>query len=156
MSDVDTDASRGKYTCLCREGFYVPNETLQGFTSAQAENGNNNTCTPCPRACSCDLTGQCLFQEDPDRFSTETLLKAAIGVVLGACMCCCVVLAIIVFRQRKCKVKKKNRKLCLFFFFCCSTLSLPPLSTALPWSGSPLRCSTHSFNSIIRNFVTCL
>lgn len=107
MSEVETSgtASRGKYTCICEEGYYVPNETLQGFTSAQVESGGNNfSCIPCPRACSCDSAGQCLFQEDPDGFSTETLLKAAIGVVLGTCMCCCVVLAIIVFRQRKCKV----------------------------------------------------
>lgn len=106
MSELDTEASRGKYTCICREGYYVPNETVQGFTSAQVESGGNNySCIPCPRACLCDSSGQCLFQEDLDSFSTETLLKAAIGVVLGACMCCCVVLAIIVFRQRKCKVR---------------------------------------------------
>lgn len=106
MSDTETSGgtSRGKYTCICREEFYVPNEELQGFTSVQAESGGNNySCIPCPRKCNCDSSGQCLF-EDLDSFSTETLLKAAIGVVLGTCMCCCVVLAIIVFRQRKCKV----------------------------------------------------
>lgn len=34
----------------------------------------------------------------------ETLMKATIGAILGACMLCCLVLALIVFRQRKCKV----------------------------------------------------
>lgn len=40
MSDTtesaDTGAtfgSRGKYTCVCRVGYYIPNESFQGFTS---------------------------------------------------------------------------------------------------------------------------
>lgn len=105
MSEMDISTPRGKYTCICREGFYIPNESMQLFTSAQVENitgGGNYSCLPCPRACLCDSNGQCLLQDDED-FSMETLLRAVIGVVLGACMFCCIVLAIIVFRQRKVK-----------------------------------------------------
>lgn len=110
MNDMNISAPRGKYTCICRDRFYLPNESLQGFTSAQVEGsaangtyGSNFSCLPCPGACFCDSTGQCLFGDDLDSFSMETLLKAVIGVVLGSCMFCCVVLAIIVARQRKCK-----------------------------------------------------
>lgn len=118
MSDKNISAPRGKYTCICRDRFYLPNESLQGFTSAQVEGSSNGTasttssssglngnfsCLPCPGACFCDSTGQCLFGDDLDSFSTETLFKAIIGVVLGSCMFCCVVLAIIVAQQRKCK-----------------------------------------------------
>uniref|UniRef100_A0A182SM38 Uncharacterized protein n=1 Tax=Anopheles maculatus TaxID=74869 RepID=A0A182SM38_9DIPT len=60
------------------------------------------SCIPCPSACECDSAGSC---SSPDEdFSTETLMKATIGAILGACMLCCLVLALIVFRQRKCKV----------------------------------------------------
>lgn len=114
MNDMNISAPRGKYTCICREKFYLPNESIQGFTSAQVEGGNNGnssssvlnsnfTCLPCPGGCFCDSTGQCLFGDDLDSFSMETLLKAIIGIVLGSCMFFCVVLTIIVARQRKCK-----------------------------------------------------
>uniref|UniRef100_A0A336MEB0 CSON014205 protein n=1 Tax=Culicoides sonorensis TaxID=179676 RepID=A0A336MEB0_CULSO len=116
MNDMNISAPRAnKYTCICRDRYYLPNESLQGFTSAQVESGNMSTsfgssgmnanfsCLPCPGSCFCDSTGQCLFGDDLDSFSMETLLKAVIGVVLGSCMFFCVVLAIVVARQRKCK-----------------------------------------------------
>ncbi|XP_055589424.1 probable G-protein coupled receptor 158 [Uranotaenia lowii] len=93
---------RGKYTCVCRDGFYIPNESFQGFTSDKSEsNLTNLSCIPCPSACECNSAGSC-SRPDED-FSTETLMKATIGAILGACMLCCLVLALIVFRQRKCK-----------------------------------------------------
>ncbi|XP_063697522.1 metabotropic glycine receptor [Culicoides brevitarsis] len=109
MSEMNISAPRGKYTCICREGFYLPNEPLQGFTSAQVESGNaslngNYSCIACPGGCFCDNNGKCLLAgDDLEDFSMETLLKTVIGVVLGSCMFFCVVLAIIVARQRKCK-----------------------------------------------------
>lgn len=111
MNEMNISAPRGKYTCICRDKYYLPNESLQGFTSAQVEGsnatstsfGSNFSCLPCPGGCFCDSTGQCLFGDDLDSFSMETLLKAIIGVVLGSCMFFCVVVAIIVARQRKCK-----------------------------------------------------
>ncbi|XP_039429326.1 probable G-protein coupled receptor 158 isoform X2 [Culex pipiens pallens] len=110
MSDPDEGSggldggasSRGKYTCVCRDGYYIPNESFQGFTSDKNDaNVTNFSCIPCPSACECNSAGSC---ERPDEdFSTETLMKATIGAILGACMLCCLVLALIVFRQRKCK-----------------------------------------------------
>ncbi|XP_062706527.1 metabotropic glycine receptor isoform X3 [Aedes albopictus] len=97
-----TSASRGKYTCVCRVGYYIPNESFQGFTSDKNDaNVTNFSCIPCPSACECNWAGSC-SRPDED-FSTETLMKATIGAILGACMLCCLVLALIVFRQRKCK-----------------------------------------------------
>ncbi|XP_040166868.1 probable G-protein coupled receptor 158 isoform X2 [Anopheles arabiensis] len=102
LSELDASKPRGKYTCVCRPGYYIPNESIQGFSS-EKDDGNitNFSCIPCPSACECDSEGSC---SSPDEdFSTETLMKATIGAILGACMLCCLVLALIVFRQRKCK-----------------------------------------------------
>lgn len=66
------------------------------------------SCIPCPSACECNWAGSC-SRPDED-FSTETLMKATIGAILGACMLCCLVLALIVFRQRKCKVGSRCRR----------------------------------------------
>lgn len=95
------------YTCLCHFGYYVPNQTLQGFEGHQVESGGGNyTCIRCPGACShCDENGECSIGEAPEWISLETILRCSIGVVLGACMLCCLALAAIVFRQRKCKVR---------------------------------------------------
>ncbi|XP_053672923.1 probable G-protein coupled receptor 158 [Anopheles nili] len=102
LSELDASKPRGKYTCVCRPNYYIPNESIQGFSS-EINDGNitNFSCIPCPSACECDSAGSC---SSPDEdFSTETLMKATIGTILGACMLCCLVLALIVFRQRKCK-----------------------------------------------------
>uniref|UniRef100_A0A182J8F8 G-protein coupled receptors family 3 profile domain-containing protein n=1 Tax=Anopheles atroparvus TaxID=41427 RepID=A0A182J8F8_ANOAO len=104
LAELDASKPRGKYTCVCRPGYYIPNESIQGFSSEKNNDGNvgNFSCIPCPSACECDSAGSC---SSPDEdFSTETLMKATIGAILGACMLCCLVLALIVFRQRKCKV----------------------------------------------------
>ncbi|XP_058122313.1 probable G-protein coupled receptor 158 [Anopheles ziemanni] len=103
LAELDVSKPRGKYTCVCRPGYYIPNESIQGFSSEKNNDGNvgNFSCIPCPSACECDSAGSC---SSPDEdFSTETLMKATIGAILGACMLCCLVLALIVFRQRKCK-----------------------------------------------------
>uniref|UniRef100_A0AAG5CVU5 G-protein coupled receptors family 3 profile domain-containing protein n=1 Tax=Anopheles atroparvus TaxID=41427 RepID=A0AAG5CVU5_ANOAO len=103
LAELDASKPRGKYTCVCRPGYYIPNESIQGFSSEKNNDGNvgNFSCIPCPSACECDSAGSC---SSPDEdFSTETLMKATIGAILGACMLCCLVLALIVFRQRKCK-----------------------------------------------------
>uniref|UniRef100_A0A182PG42 GPR158/179 extracellular domain-containing protein n=1 Tax=Anopheles epiroticus TaxID=199890 RepID=A0A182PG42_9DIPT len=104
LSEMDATKPRGKYTCVCRPGYYLPNESIQGFSSEKNDgNITNFSCIPCPSACECDSEGSC---SSPDEdFSTETLMKATIGAILGACMLCCLVLALIVFRQRKCKVR---------------------------------------------------
>ncbi|XP_058815124.1 probable G-protein coupled receptor 158 isoform X4 [Topomyia yanbarensis] len=101
-TEASNSGGRGKYTCVCRDGYYIPNESFQGFTSDKNDaNVTNFSCTPCPSACECNSAGSC-SRPDED-FSTETLMKATIGAILGACMLCCLVLALIVFRQRKCK-----------------------------------------------------
>lgn len=38
----DETSSKSSYTCLCKEGFYVPNSTLQGFESSKIEEGSGN------------------------------------------------------------------------------------------------------------------
>ncbi|XP_059616639.1 probable G-protein coupled receptor 158 isoform X2 [Phlebotomus argentipes] len=106
QGDVDVDAPRkGGYTCVCKQGFFVPNQTLQGFEGEKVEAGSANfSCIPCPGGCTeCSNTGECLFGDEQEVLSTETLFKSSIGAILGACMLCCFVLAVIVFRQRKCK-----------------------------------------------------
>lgn len=103
--------SRAKYTCVCKEGFYVPNETLQGFSSDKIENESGNfSCLPCPNGCvMCDKDGSCIYgNEEPNDLLTESVLRASIGVILGACVGCCFLLSIVVFRQRKCKVSLNN------------------------------------------------
>jgi G protein-coupled receptor 158 len=100
---------RPKYTCLCKDGFYVPNETLQGFPSEKVESeAGNFSCLPCPGGCQmCDKDGSCSFGHDePEDFLTESVLRASIGAILGACIICCFLVALTVFRQRKCKVSK--------------------------------------------------
>lgn len=104
--------SRPKYTCLCKEGFYIPNETLQGFASDKVESGEtdggNYSCLPCPGGClSCDKDGACIFgPEEPDEILSESVLRVSIGAIIGACMICCFLFALSVFRQRKCKVSE--------------------------------------------------
>ena len=107
QSQSFASVSRAKYTCVCKEGFYVPNETLQGFYSDKIENETGNfSCLACPSGCfMCDRDGSCIYGHDePEDFLTESVLRATIGVILGVCMCCCFLLSLIVFRQRKCKV----------------------------------------------------
>uniref|UniRef100_A0A182NAU9 GPR158/179 extracellular domain-containing protein n=1 Tax=Anopheles dirus TaxID=7168 RepID=A0A182NAU9_9DIPT len=102
LSELEASKPRGKYTCVCRPGYYIPNESIQGFSSEKNDgNVTNFSCIPCPSACECDSAGSCSSPNED--FSTETLMKATIGAILGACMLCCLVLALIVFRQRKCK-----------------------------------------------------
>lgn len=100
-----SSSTRGAYTCICNFGYYVPNQTLQGFEGHVIEAGNGNfSCLRCPGGCpSCDKDGVCNIEETYEAGSMEILLKASIGAVLGACILCCMVLAAIVFRQRKCK-----------------------------------------------------
>lgn len=103
--------SKAKYTCVCKDGFYLPNETFQGFPSDKVESeGGNFSCLPCPDGClMCDKDGSCSFGPDePDEFLTESLLRAIIGAILGACVGCCFALFVIVFRQRKCKVSREK------------------------------------------------
>jgi len=112
QSQLTSAVSRAKYTCVCKEGFYVPNETLQGFTSEKVESESGNfTCLPCPGGClMCDKDGSCMFGHDePEDFLTESVLRASIGAILGACVGCCFGLSFIVFRQRKCKVSARRR-----------------------------------------------
>ncbi|XP_053961780.1 uncharacterized protein LOC128865430 isoform X1 [Anastrepha ludens] len=100
-------ATRDVYTCICRESFYLPNSTLQGFRGdivETSEGYSNYSCIPCPDGCStCDQYGVCLLGEPPEIVSVESLLNVSVGSILGACMLCCIVLSVIVFRQRKCK-----------------------------------------------------
>jgi hypothetical protein len=96
-----------KYTCLCRAGFYVPNETLQGFASEKLDSDVANfSCLPCPGGClTCDKDGSCSYdREEEDDFLTESVLRASIGAILGCSIFCCVLLSITVFRRRKSKV----------------------------------------------------
>lgn len=104
-------ASRAKYTCVCKEGFYVPNKTLQGFSSDKIDNETGNfSCLACPSGCIvCDKDGSCIYgHEEPEEILSESVLRASIGAILGACVGCCFVLSFIVFRQRKCKVSFKQ------------------------------------------------
>lgn len=97
---------RSAYTCLCNLGYYIPNQTYQGFEGHIVETGNGNySCIRCPTGCACDENGLCSTGELQEMvLMEETLLHFSIGAVLGACMLCCLVLAAIVFRQRKTKV----------------------------------------------------
>lgn len=110
-SNVNGNGSkqRSSYTCLCNFGYYVPNQTLQGFEGQDVEsNAGNYTCIRCPGGCAhCNEKGECSDGEPQEYFLTETLLRFSIAVILGSCIFSCLILAIIVFRQRKCKVKKK-------------------------------------------------
>ncbi|KPU74370.1 uncharacterized protein Dana_GF23529, isoform D [Drosophila ananassae] len=99
-------ATRDVYTCLCRESFYLPNATLQGYRGdlvELSEGYDNYSCIPCPGGCTnCDSNGVCLtFQEEV--LNMDACLRLLVAIVLGACILCCVVLSVIVFRQRKCK-----------------------------------------------------
>lgn len=101
---ANSAAANAKYSCVCNQGFYIPNETFQGFSSDRAESDNGNaSCIPCPNNCLCDKDGKCSFDEQTED-PTETLLRATIGAILGACVLCCFVMAFVVFQQRKCKV----------------------------------------------------
>ncbi|XP_062127735.1 metabotropic glycine receptor isoform X7 [Drosophila sulfurigaster albostrigata] len=100
-------ATRDVYTCLCRESFYLPNSTLQGFRGdlvEMSEGYDNFSCVPCPGGCTnCDLHGVCLNFQEEDAINLDACLRLLVAIVLGACILCCVVLSVIVFRQRKCK-----------------------------------------------------
>lgn len=108
-----TISSIGSYTCVCRFGYFIPNQTNQYFSGETVESGNGNfSCQPCPGVC------PIIFEDNSESvfLSMEKLFKASIGAILGACILCCLVLAAIVFRQRKSKVinfniKNKNKKL---------------------------------------------
>lgn len=101
----ETNNQRASYMCVCRFGYYVPNQTLQGFEGQDVEtNVGNFSCIPCPVKCSiCDEKGECI-SDSIDTILTQALLRFTIATILGLCMFCCLILAIIVFRQRKCKV----------------------------------------------------
>ena len=118
MTEYQASTTRDVYTCLCKDSFYLPNSTLQGFKADQVENisgkvtdiDGNFSCVPCPGGCfSCDQYGVCLLLGG-DQFdvSFETLFKVTICTSLGACMLCCIVLAVFVFKQRKCKVRSNK------------------------------------------------
>lgn len=92
--------------CLCKMGYFLPNLTIQGFSSDKVELGDGDfTCLPCPPEClNCDKFGQCTLEEENEEvISMEILLRATIGGILGACILFCLVVSMIVFRQRKCK-----------------------------------------------------
>ncbi|XP_036668614.3 uncharacterized protein smog isoform X2 [Drosophila suzukii] len=100
-------ATRDVYTCLCRESYYLPNSTLQGFRGDRvelSEGYDNYSCIPCPGGCSnCDNNGVCLTFQEEEVLNVDACLRLLVAIVLGACILCCVVLGVIVFRQRKCK-----------------------------------------------------
>ncbi|BFF96171.1 probable G-protein coupled receptor 179 [Drosophila madeirensis] len=100
-------ATRDVYTCLCRESFYLPNSTLQGFRGdvvELSEGYDNYSCIPCPGGCSnCDQHGVCLNFQEEEALNMDACLRLLVAIVLGACILCCVVLGVIVFRQRKSK-----------------------------------------------------
>lgn len=87
-------------------GYYVPNQTYQGFEGHVVESSNGNySCIRCPGGCACDEKGQCIEVELQELVLMEvTLLHYSIGAVLGACMLFVFVLFALVFRQRKSKV----------------------------------------------------
>ncbi|XP_023032363.1 probable G-protein coupled receptor 158 isoform X2 [Drosophila willistoni] len=100
-------ATRDVYTCICRESYYLPNATLQGFRGdlvELSEGFDNYSCIPCPGGCSnCDQHGICLTFQEEEALNMDAMLRLLVAIVLGACILCCVVLSVIVFRQRKCK-----------------------------------------------------
>ncbi|XP_033249589.1 probable G-protein coupled receptor 158 isoform X4 [Drosophila miranda] len=100
-------ATRDVYTCLCRESFYLPNSTLQGFRGdlvELSEGYDNYSCIPCPGGCTnCDQHGVCLNFQEEEALNMDACLRLLVAIVLGACILCCVVLGVIVFRQRKSK-----------------------------------------------------
>lgn len=110
---------RSAYTCVCNLGYYVPNQTYQGFEGHIVETGSGNySCIRCPNGCGCDENGLCSTGEQQELvLMEETLLHFSIGAVLGACMLCCVVLAAIVFRQRKSKVGINGHQSCFAYIF---------------------------------------
>ncbi|KQS70127.1 probable G-protein coupled receptor 158 isoform X4 [Drosophila erecta] len=100
-------ATRDVYTCLCRESYYLPNSTLQGFRGDRvelSEGYDNYSCIPCPGGCTnCDSNGVCLTFQEEEVLNVDACLRLLVAIVLGACILCCIVLGVIVFRQRKCK-----------------------------------------------------
>lgn len=106
----NSSVQRSAYTCLCNLGYYVPNQTYQGFEGHLIESGSGNyTCIRCPNGCACDENGKCSMGDLQELvLIEETLLHFSIGAVLGACMLCVLVLFAIVFRQRKSKVDVMN------------------------------------------------
>lgn len=107
QSQLLVSTPQPKYTCVCKERFYIPNKTIHGFASEKIESeAGNFSCVPCPESCLvCNENGICMNgNEEPEDFLTESLLRACIGAILGACVGCCVLMSFIIFRQRKCKV----------------------------------------------------
>uniref|UniRef100_A0A1A9WMB5 G-protein coupled receptors family 3 profile domain-containing protein n=1 Tax=Glossina brevipalpis TaxID=37001 RepID=A0A1A9WMB5_9MUSC len=100
-------ATRDVYTCICKESYYLPNSSLQGFRGdivEMSDGFDNYSCVPCPGGCTtCDSNGACLFGGPQEAVSLESLLKVSVGSILGACILCCMVFSVIVFRQRKSK-----------------------------------------------------
>ncbi|KAG5676872.1 hypothetical protein PVAND_006678 [Polypedilum vanderplanki] len=96
-----------KYTCLCRAGFYVPNETLQGIASEKIDiDIANFSCLPCPDGClTCEKDGSCIYNQEEDQdFLTESVLRASIGAILGCCIFSCFLLGLSIFKRRKSKI----------------------------------------------------
>lgn len=105
VSSSNSIFSRAKYVCVCRDGLYLPNSTLQGFTSETVEGSGhlNYSCIPCPNECKfCDRDGYCstghVGEED---ILTESIIKIFIGSTLGVCFGSCLILSYLVFRRRK-------------------------------------------------------
>ncbi|KRF85659.1 uncharacterized protein Dvir_GJ16295, isoform C [Drosophila virilis] len=107
LTETKPPATRDVYTCLCRESYYLPNGTLQGFPGdlvELSEGYDNYSCLPCPGGCSnCDMHGVCLNFQEEDALNIDACLRLLVAIILAACILCCVVLSVIVFRQRKCK-----------------------------------------------------
>ncbi|XP_055850174.1 probable G-protein coupled receptor 158 isoform X3 [Episyrphus balteatus] len=106
LTETKPSTTRDGYTCICKDSYYLPNSTLQGFTADKVENSDydNFSCIPCPGGCTaCDQKGVCLFGEPQETISMENLLRITVGSMLGSCILCCLVLAVAVFQHRKCK-----------------------------------------------------
>lgn len=105
LTSFNVTAPRGSYTCVCRESFFLPNQSVHGFEGTMVEEGLGNfSCIPCPGGCqSCDISGVCMLGEQAELISMESLINSSISAILGSCILCCFVLSAIVYRQRKSK-----------------------------------------------------
>ncbi|XP_055919293.1 probable G-protein coupled receptor 158 isoform X2 [Eupeodes corollae] len=106
LTEEKPSTTRDGYTCICKDSYYLPNSTLQGFPAEKVENSDydNLSCIPCPGGCTaCDQNGVCLLGEPQETISMENLLRITVGSMLGSCILCCLVLAVAVFQHRKCK-----------------------------------------------------
>ncbi|XP_049822451.1 probable G-protein coupled receptor 158 isoform X2 [Aethina tumida] len=92
---------KGRYRCLCREGYFHPgaNASWKGFHGQDVETGivDSPRCTRCPSNCDdCQPNGICLAKKD-------VYLKTEILIVQIICMAVTVILGLVVFKQRKTK-----------------------------------------------------